>query len=210
MKQIHHITRRELLLAELSGAKRFTDGQSARAFRSKEGRGWLTAMPADGPPFEMIAFVHQNHPLAPLVQRVRGGQDRFDEEDLRAELGGGWAEFWVIPQFAKVGLAVVDYAEGEVRLQPADPRAARFVNESRRQVSARGYKIQRLIEAFLPVRDPRRSHIKVTDDRCLELAYILDTKWEIEAEDLLSNRRRIRLVSRWTVLQMLELEPQSA
>ena len=188
MKQIHHITRRELLLAELPGAKRFTDGQSARAFRSKEDRGWLTAMPADGPPFEMVAFVHQNHPLAPLVQRVRGGQDRFDEEDLKAELGGAWAAFWVIPQLAKVGLAVVDYAEGEVRFQPADPRAACFVNESRRQASERGYKIEKLMEAFLSDRDPRRSYIKVTDDSRLELAHVLDTRWEIEAEDLLSNR----------------------
>jgi hypothetical protein len=210
MKQIHHITRQELLFAELPGAKRFTEGQSARAFRSKEGRGWITAMPADGPPFEMVAFVHENHRLAGLVSRVRGGQRRMGEDELRAELGGAWATSWTLPKLAKIGLAVVDYAADQVRFSPADPRAARFVNESRQKVSPRGYKIQRLIEAFLPVRDPRRSHVKVTDNRRLELADVLDTCWEIQAEDLLDDRRWIRLVSRWTVLQIINLEAAPA
>ena len=83
MRQIHHVTRQELLSAELPGAKRFTEGQSARAFRSKERRGWITAMPADGPPFEMAAFVHENHPLAGLVGRVRDGQQWMAEDEHR-------------------------------------------------------------------------------------------------------------------------------
>ena len=94
-------------------------------------------MPAAGPAFEKVAFVHAHHTLVGLVGRVRDGQEWFQEEDLNAELGGSWSAFWVLPQLAKIGLAVVDYGEGEVRLRPADPRAARFVNESRRQVNLR-------------------------------------------------------------------------
>ena len=207
MRSTHHVTRQELLTAELPAARRFTEGQSARAFRSKGQRGWTTAMPAAGPPFEKVAFVHAHHKLVRLVRRVRDGQEWFQEEQFNAELGGPWSAFWVMPQLAKIGLAVVDYGEGEVRLRPADPRAARFVNESRRQVSPKGFKIQRLIEAFLPVRDPCR---RVTDDRRLVLAEVLGESWEIEADDLLSERRRVRLVSPWTVSKVVELELDTA
>jgi hypothetical protein len=210
MRPIHHVTRQELLFDELPVARRFTDGQSARAFRSKGTRGWTTAMPAAGPPFEKVAFVHAHHRLAGLVRRVRDGQEWFDEDAFNAELGGPWSAFWVLPQLAKIGLAVVDNGDGEVRLRPADPRAARFVNESRRKASPKGYKIQRLIEAFLPVRDPRRPHLNVTENRRLALAEVLDDKWEIDADDLFSERRRIRLVSRWTVLELIELELETA
>lgn len=204
MRPINYITRQEVLNAEIPQACRYTDGQSARAFQSKEGRGWISAMPAEGPPFEMVAFVHQNHQLSNLVKRVRDGQEWFLEDELEAELGGPWMSFWIIPLLAKVGLALAGYKGEEVHLRPADPRAARFINESRRQISCRGYKVQCLIEAFLPIRDPRRSHIKVKDDRRLAVAEILDSIWDVDADDLLSNRLRIRLVSRWTTLQIVE------
>ncbi|MCH7994444.1 MAG: hypothetical protein IIB57_08365, partial [Planctomycetes bacterium] len=71
MRSTHHVTRQELLTAELPTARRFTEGQSARAFRSKGQRGWITAMSATGPPFEMVAFVHAHHKLVELVERVR-------------------------------------------------------------------------------------------------------------------------------------------
>lgn len=206
MRNTHHTTRQELLFRELPYAKNFTEKQSARAFSSKESRGWATAMPPDGPPFEMVAFVHANHKLFELVGRVQDGQGWLDEDALNAELGGPWSAFWVLPQLAKIGLAVVDSGDGEVRLRPADPRAARFVNEARCGVSPKGYKIQRLIEAFLPVRDPRRSHLKVTDRRRLALAEVLDEKWEIEADDLFTDRLRIRLVSRWTLSELIDAE----
>lgn len=210
MRSTHHITRQKLLTAELPTARRFTEGQSARAFHSKGQRGWTTAMPAAGPPFEKVAFVHVHDKLVELVRRVRDGQEWFREDELNAELGGPWSAFWVLPQLAKIGLAVVDYGEGEVRLRPADPRAARFVNESRKQTGSRGYKIERLIEAFLPVRDPRRSHLRVTDNRRLALAEVLDAWWEIDADDLYGDRRRVRLVSRWTVLEVMEVDVESA
>ena len=207
MRSTHHVTRRELFIGELPAPWRFTERQSTRAFHSKEQRGWITAMPTTGPALEKVAFVHAHDKLVELVRRVRDGQEWFQEEELNAELGGPWSAFWVLPQLAKIGLAVVDYGEGEVRLRPADPRAARFVNESRRHVSPKGFKIQRLIEAFLPVRDPCR---RVTDDRRLVLAEVLDGKWEIEADDLFGDRRRVRLVSRWTVLKVIDLELETA
>lgn len=203
MRSTHHVTRQELLTAELPAARRFTEGQSTRAFRRKRQRGWTTAMPAAGPPLEKVAFVHAHHKLVALVERVRDGQQWFQEDELNAELGGPWSAFWVMPQLAKIGLAVVDYGDDEVRLRPADPRAAHFVNESRRAVSPRGFKIERLIEAFSPVRNPCR---RVTDDRRLVLAEVLGDSWEIEADDLLSERRRVRLVSPWTVSKVVELE----
>jgi hypothetical protein len=206
MRQTHHVTRQELMIDELPDARNFTEKHSTRAFRSKQRRGWTTTMPAAGPPFEMVAFVHTNHPLVNLVRRVREGQEWFDEDILNAELGGPWATFWVLPKLAKIGLAVVDNGNGEVRLRPADPRAARFVNYSRSQAGPKGYKIQRLIEAFLPVRDPRRGQLNVTENRRLALAEVLDEKWEIDAEDLFTDRRRVRLVSRWTVLKLIDAE----
>ena len=210
MRSTHHVTRQELLTAELPTARRFTEGQSARAFRGKEQRGWITAMPAAGAAFERVAFVHAHHALVGLVGHVRDGKEWFQEEDLSAELGGIWSAFWVLPQLAKIGLAVVDYGEDEVRLRPADPRAARFVNESRNNVGPRGYKIERLIEAFLPVRAPRCRDVRVTDDRRIALADVLDTSWEIGADDLFSERRRVRLASRWTVLKVIDLELETA
>jgi len=38
------------------------------------------------------------------------------------------------------------------------------------------------------------------------LAQELDEKWEINADDLYDDRRRVRLVSRWTVSKVAELE----
>jgi hypothetical protein len=97
-------------------------------------------------------------------------------------------------------LAVAGRSDGEVNLRPTDPRGARFINESRRRVSRRGYKVQCVIEAFLPVRDPSRSRINVKSDRRLAVALNLESDWDIEALDLLDDDRDwIRLVSRWTV-----------
>jgi hypothetical protein len=200
MRQIHHITRQELLFNELPNAQRFTDGQSARAFRRKGRRGWGTAMTPEGPPFEMVAWVHEHHPLAHLVRWVREGGRWLTEGDLNARLGGAWMTACALQALSKVGLAVAGHRDGQVQLRPADPRAVRFVNESRRHVSRRGYKVQCLIEAFLPVRNPGRTRLNVKSDRRLAVALNLESDWDIEALDLLDDDRDwIRLVSRWTV-----------
>jgi len=199
MVPVHSITRLELVFKEIKTARRFTDGQSQRAFRSKRDRGWESAMPAEGPPFEMVSFAHSNHHLFPIVEFVRRGQAAVSIQEIETRTGDSWKSLSTLRALAKVGLAVSGCTETHLHLRGADVRAARLINESRHHVSRRGFRDRLLIEAFLPIRDPRRSHIKVKDDRRIAVAEILDEEWDIDAEDLLDGRRLVRLLSRWTV-----------
>jgi len=86
-----------------------------------------------------------------------------------------------------------------VELCAVDPRAARFINESRLGPQLRGFSTRRVIEAFMLVRSPRRCRVNISDDRRLITADVLREQWQIECDDLLSERRRVRLVSSWTI-----------
>lgn len=210
MRPLHHVTRQALMLAELSGARRFTDGQSLLAFREKRKRGWISAMPGDGPPLQVIAFVHRNQSLFELVREVGEGRAWIPGDRLDRYLDEPWTALRALRSLARVGLAVGGFAEGSVHLIAADPRGSNLVNESRHHTSRRGCNIRGLIEALLPCRNPSRSRVNATDTRRILVAEILDEEWDIDTEGLLEERAWIRLVSRWRVPGMKaadELQP---
>lgn len=199
MRPLHAITRRELILKELADAQRYGCRHAQAAFREKACRGWVTAMPAEGPPFEMVAFVHANHSLAQLVRAAANGQRRFALDPECTALvtpTGGHVD---LCELGGVGLAIARISEDAIELLPADPRAARLVNAARHRVGRRGYRATAVIEAFLPCRNPECSRIIATASRRLYVAGLLAEHWAIDCEDLLDEKRWVRLVSRWFV-----------
>ena len=98
MRSTHHVTRQKLLTAELPTARRFTEGQSARAFRRKGQRGWTTAMPAGGPPrFEVAeTMIHVSGATLshhPAISEVRSA-DRLRERILQNPRPTRW--MWLV------------------------------------------------------------------------------------------------------------------
>lgn len=85
------------------------------------------------------------------------------------------------------------------------------MNESRHHTGRRGCKVQNIIQAFVPGRDPKRRRVNATENRRLFVAEVLDMDWDIETEGLLEERTWVRLVSRWRLpLEEIARELQPA
>jgi hypothetical protein len=198
MRGIRSSTRHEIVRRVLGPHCRLTVGQADRAFRRMRERGWLTAMSPDGPAFEKVAFVREDHPIAAVVASYGTGVRRFARTVLGGLSGAPIAELKGAVNLAKAGFAVAG-TDGEwVELRATDPRAGRLVNEARCGSQARGFGVRRVVEAFLSVRNPKRTRVNVNDDRRLLAAEALHDFWGIECDDLLVGRARVRLLSAWT------------
>jgi hypothetical protein len=198
MKGIRSRVRHEIVRRMLGRRRRLTPRQMKEALRRLRVRGWLTAMSADGPAYEQVAAVHKTHPLARLLQDYNAGSRWFSRADVEGRLGLSVATRAGAARLAMTGFAVVRCRDDKLELRAADPRAARFVNEARCGAQLRGFGVRRIVEAFLSVRNPERTRVNVTDDRRLMAAEVLSERWNIECEDLLDGRARVRLFSAWT------------
>lgn len=198
MKGIRSRTRHGIIRRVLGPRCRLTVGQADRAFRGMRKQGWLTAMSPDGPAFEKVAFVHEHHPMATVVADYGSGVRRFARGDLERSVGASVADLAGAANLAKAGFAVVGTDGDWIELRAADPLAAHLINESRCGRQVRGFGVRRVVEAFLSVRNPERTRVNVNDDRRLLTAEALHDCWDIDCDDLLAGRARVRLFSAWT------------
>jgi hypothetical protein len=181
----------------LKAGKRFTTKQMRRVILYRRDDGWLTAMRPDGSAEEKVAFVRTTHPLVTIVQQYNAGERWFEITVINNAVGAPVFQPIGAIRLAKTGFAIVSAAGTQIELQAADPREARFVNESRCGPQVRGYSARRVIEALLHLRHPGRRRINVTDDRRLTAVHALASRWGITCDDLLDGRFRVRLFSAW-------------
>ncbi len=203
MRTVHTRLRIEIVAAALGRGRRFTPRHQQVAFARKRSQGWIANLPPTGPPFQQVSLIGVGHPLAPIVEAVKSGQDVFAAGGLGPHLGAHPFCKEGLKMLSLAGLAIVAADETHVRLRATDPRAARLVNLARKGLSKKGFLDETVIEAFLAVRHPSRSRCSISDDRRLCAAEILVDDWEIDCDDLLEGHRYVRLVSRWLLPPML-------
>lgn len=197
MKGVRTATRSAWVGKVLGPRRKFTVRQMMLVLHLRLFEGWASAMPADGPALEEVAMVHKSNPLATVVRAYQTGTRWFERAGLEALVGARLHTPIGAQRLAMAGFAIVAYDGDRVELRAADPRTARFVNESRHRTSDKGYSARRVIEAMLPVRNPRRRRININDDRRLLAAETLLNRWSINCDDLLAGRLRVRLISNW-------------
>ena len=196
MRKIRAKTRPDWVKAALGRERKYTEGQAVMAFQKLALEGWVTAMPPYGPAWEMVAMVHVSSPLAAIVTAAGGGQALFDQLELDDRLGAPVASRNGCEVLGSAGLAIAGADSCQVILQPYDPQGAKLINESRCHFSRKGYLARTVIEAILPVHNPARRHANAKDARRLDAAIILES-FQISADDLLDDRRWVRLKSHW-------------
>jgi hypothetical protein len=148
---------------------------------------------------ERITVLRRDHPLAAIARAYLAGRRCFDRSMLEAAVGRPLNTRSGAFALAAAGLALLR-AEGEsVELRAADPRVARLVNCARLGPQRRGYRVHRVLEAFLAL--PPRAYRRrpATDDRRLEVARRLQDDWLLDGDDLLNCRPFARLQSAWTL-----------
>jgi len=177
----------------------FTVGQFERCRRRLVERGWFMAAENEGPAFEKVVAVTAESTAFPLVRAYMGGKRWFKIAELNRTVEAPIATRAGAARLAAMGFALAKSHGDRVKLHVTDPRAARLINESRLGPQARGFSIRGLIEAFMLVRSPRRCRVNISDDRRLATAEALKERWQIKCDDLLGERRRVRLVSSWIV-----------
>jgi hypothetical protein len=199
VKGVRSLSRFQWIRRVLGSNRRLTVGQMRRAVRRLEERGWVVVMPAEGPAYEAVAAIDASHPLAALAAAYRTGQRWFDRSVVGRVLGAPVGSLAGVRQLAKAGFALLGADDDNVALAAADPREAVIVNEARLGPQRHGFGVRRVIEATLHVRAPGRTRVNVDDDRRLAAAEALETRWAISCDDLLCGRRRVRLISAWTI-----------
>jgi len=183
----------------LGAGHKFTAGQARRAFHLRRFEGWHTAAQPDGPALEKVVLIHDVNPLVDLVDEYVAGERWFEIAIVDQRLGASISSVAGARRLAKAGFAIVQADDGRVQLAVTDPRAARFVNEARILTTSKGFSARAVVEAFYAPRQPGRKRVNFdrNGNRRIEAAIILEEKWGIECPDLLSARRRVRLVSKW-------------
>ena len=198
MKGVRAKTRVEWIKAVLGNGCRFTVNQFKRVRRRLAEQGSIMAAQAEGPAFERVVAVNANNTAFGVVRAYREGERWFAIDELTCAVGTSIESERGAFRLATLGLAVLNLSGNQVELRAVDPRAARLVNESRCGRQVRGFGVRRVVEAILSVRNPKRTRVNVNDDRRLLAAEALHDFWEIECDDLLAGRARVRLYSTWT------------
>jgi len=202
MRGIRTRTRLGWVKKVLGGRRRFTFPGFERALSEMQARGWNTPMPAIGPVFEKVAMVHRGHPLAAVISQYLSGGRTFDRATIESILGARLDTLRGARLLAKAGFGVLRCNGTQVELLAADPDEALLVNEARHHRALRGYSLRHVVGSVLHIRRPGTARVNLTDDRRLMAFDELQTKWGIRCDDLLSMRRRARLVSDWIFNQV--------
>lgn len=196
MKDIKTKTRVDWVKAGLGKGKRFTEKNFLRARWRLLERGLIIIANSAGPAYEKIAAVRQNSPTATLVKAYIAGERWFSIEQIEGAIGGSVFGRPGLTMLANLGLVVMRQVGDRLELTRVDTRMARFVNEARLGPQAKGFGVRALIEGVLSLRHPPSRSIHLTDDRRLLVAERL-AEFGIDCDDILGDRKRVRLVSRW-------------
>ena len=196
MRDVKTKTRVEWIQKVLGKGRRFTEGNLRRArFRLLE-RGLIIIANSAGPAYEKIAAVRQNSPAAALVKAYIAGERWFSIEQIERAIGDSVFGKQGLMVLANLGLIVIRQVGDRLELTRVDTRMARFMNEARLGPQAKGFGVRALIEGVLSLRHPPTRRIHLTDDRRLLVAERL-LEFGIDCDDILGDRKRVRLVSRW-------------
>jgi hypothetical protein len=189
-------TRERWVKGDLCG--NYTAGKMRQVIRLRQMCGWHTAADADGSVLEKIVFVHESCPLVEVVKAYAAGTRWFECALLERIIGYPIRSLVFAARLAKIGLAILTAQTDErVELAAADPRAAWFVNNARLHTAKLGFSDRAVIEAFLAPRRHGRRRVNRSDDRRLDTVEVLQNRWQIKCEDMLAQRRRVRLNSMW-------------
>jgi hypothetical protein len=159
----------------------------------------VPVIPAGQSRHERVTVLRCNHRLAHVARAYLAGRPWFDRAMLEAALGRPLDSRAGAFALAAAGFALLRAEGDSIEVRAADPRVARLVNRARLGPQRRGYRVHRVLEAFLalPPRSQRRR--PATDDRRLEVARRLQDDWLLDGDDLLNCRPFARLQSAWTL-----------
>ena len=160
----------------LGAGKRLTPLQLERTYHILRHRGWITAMPVEGPAYEQIVFVRADQPVGWIVADYQAGQRHF-RRTLEAALGVDVATQEGVKRLAKCGFALTRSGGAGVALAATDPREAKLVNEARRGIQRRGFGVRGVVVIAgdletHPITDSRRAAIRVAD--CARRCPVID------------------------------------
>jgi len=161
-------------------------------------RGILILVSSEGPAYEKVAGVSRKSAASALGEAYINGQRVFTIDSIEKALCESIYGRRGMTGLAELGFVVVRQIGGSLELRLEDVRLAWFINLSRLGPQPKGFGIRPLTEAALCLRHPKRRGIHMTADRRLQVAIRLGD-FEIDCEDILSDRKRIRLFSRWTL-----------
>jgi hypothetical protein len=193
------VSKTRMAWAREGGAlQRYSTARARAALLARLRAGWAPVVPPGRSRHERVTVLRPGHPLAAVARAYRSGQRWFDRAALEAALGRSLTSRPGALALASAGFALLSTEGGRIELQAADPRVARVVNRARLGEQRRGYKVHRVLEAFLALPPKARRLRPATDDRRLEVAQRLHDDWLLDGEDLLNCRPFVRLRSTWT------------
>lgn len=198
MKGIRCKTRREWIHGAIGSGGNFTAIKMGRVIQLRQLDGWRTAMPAAGPSFEPVAFVHDSSPLSALVRAYNDGQRWFEIDAIERAIGCRLCSPVGVIRLSQAGLGLLrhDPAKRRVELAAAGPKEALYVNKARAG-GGMGGNIRRVVDAFLHLTIDSRPGFNLTDRRCRRVAKLMRDKWGIRCKGLLSRQSRVRFISNW-------------
>jgi len=201
MKGIVSRTRLEWVKNVLGARRSLTAKNVQRAFNWRQREGWISAMEADGPAYERVAMVRETHPIAPIIRQYGLGTRWFDRASVEAAIAALVSTRMGAGRLAKAGFAIRQANGSQIELAATDPKEALYINEARCCPQIRGHGYRGVIESVLHVRRPGTRRINVDDARRIQAHDVLMKKWGIRCDDLLQERKRVRLFSSWTFRQ---------
>jgi len=168
-------------------------------------RGFIIIADPVGPAYEKVAAVTQGSPTAYLAKSYIAGEKWFSINQIEQAIGESIFSQKGGALLGNLGFAVVRQMGDRLELMRVDTRLARFINEARLGPQQKGFGVRPLTEAVLCLRPPKSRSIHVTDDRRLQVAERL-AMFGVDCDDLLGPRKRVRLVSRWTLGRVVEVD----
>lgn len=205
--QIRAMTRLEWAAFAEGRGRRFSLESLRKVLETEYLNGWVTVLPVVGPPAGKVPLIHASQPLARLVCQYRNGSSRFTVESIERATGARITSLQAGRQLAKVGLAIAGWDGEEVDLQAVDPDEARIVNGTRRQGAFVEAAPAAAVAVILGVQGPHRQPVRLTQDRRMQAWEAWLERWEIRADSLLGENKKVRLVSEW---HLAEPEPRAA
>lgn len=197
MERIRVKSRLEWAAQAEGNGRQFSVAQLKQVLETEYLNGWVTVLPAVGPPTGKIPLIHAGQPLARLVCQFRHGSDRFPVAAIEQATGVKIRSIQAGRQLARVGLAIAGWDGEEVDLQAADPDLARLVNASRRRGAVVRSPAGPLVGLILAGNSAQRRRLALTEERRLLAWEAWLDQWEIRCDGLLDDGREVRLVSEW-------------
>ena len=196
MKNVRSKLRIDWIWSGLGKGRRYTGGNFCKARWRLLERGLIIVANSVGPMYEKIAAVRQSSPAVPLAKAFIAGERWFSIDQIEQAIGDSVFGKLGLMRLANFGFVVMRQVGDKLELKLVDTRLARFINEARLGPQLKGFGVRPLIEGVLSLRHPKSRSIHLTDDRRLLVAMRL-AEFGIDCDDILGDRKRVRLNSRW-------------